>query len=111
MSQKAVFVRINGSLHAEVFPSVPDHDEMVQICKDFGYEFSDGKYDGDYINVEYEWVDIGDGESGTDTFLDDEALCALYDGHECEKNFESMGYNAEVVESGSDEVLYSELED
>lgn len=111
MSQKAVFLRINGNLHEEVFTSVPDHDEMVQVCKDFGYEAEDGQYDGDYINVEYEWVDIGEGESGTDTFFDDESLCALYDCHEWEKNFESLGYNVEIVESGSDEILYSELED
>lgn len=111
MSQKAVFLRINGNLHEEVFTSVPDHDEMVQVCKDFGYEAEDGKWDGDCINVEYEWVDIGEGESGTDTFFDDETLCALYDCYEWEKNFESLGYNVEIVESGSDEILYSELED
>ena len=111
MSQKAVFVRLNGNLHNEVFPSVPDHDEMIQICKDFGYESTDGEYDEDYINVEYEWVDIGDGESGTDTFFDDESLCALYDSYEWEENFKNMGYNTESIETGSDEVLYSELED
>ena len=48
MSQKAVFVRINGNLHNEVLFSVPDHDEMIQVCKDFGYESTDGEYDGDY---------------------------------------------------------------
>lgn len=111
MSQKAVFVRINGNLHNEVLFSVPDHDEMIQVCKDFGYESTDGEYDGDYINVEYDWVDIGDGESGVDTFFDDETLCALYDSYDWEKNFENMGYNAESIETGSDEVLYSELED
>lgn len=111
MSQKAVFVRINGNLHEEVFTHVPDHDEMIQICKDFGYESTDERYDGDYIIVEYEWVDIGDGESGTDTFFDDESLCFLYDCYGWEKNFENMGYNTESIETGSDEVLYSELED
>ena len=111
MSQKAVFVRINGNLHEEVFTHVPDHDEMIQICKDFGYESTDERYDGDYINIEYEWVDIGDGESGTDTFFDDESLCFLYDCYGWEKNFEKMGYNTESIETGSDEVLYSELED
>ena len=111
MSQTAVFVRINGNFHKEVFSYVPDHDEMIQICKDFGYESSDGSFDGDYINVEYEWVDIGDGESGTDTFFDDESLCHLYDSYEWEKNFEDMGYNAESIETGCEEILYSELED
>ena len=111
MSQTAVFVRINGNLHEEVFTHVPDHDDMIQICKDFGYESSDGSFDGDYINIEYEWIDIGEGESGMDTFFDDESLCVLYNSYEWEKNFENIGYDAESIETGSDEVLYSELED
>lgn len=111
MSQRAVFVRVNGNLHEEVLSHVPDHDDMIQICKDFGYDPSYGEYDGDYISLEYEWIDIGDGEGGADEFFDDEALCALYDSYEWEKNFEKMGYNAESIETGFDEVLYSELED
>ena len=34
MSQKAVFVRVDGNLIQEVFTHVPDYDEMVDICKD-----------------------------------------------------------------------------
>lgn len=111
MSQRAVFVRVNGGLHEEVLTHVPDHDDMIQICKDYGYESSDGKYDGDYINVEYEWVDIGEGESGVDEFFDDEALCALYDAYDWEKNFKSQGFETETIQTGNDEILFSELEE
>lgn len=111
MSQTAVLVRVNGNLHNEVFSSVPDYDDAIQICKDFGYEASDGSFPGDYILVEYEWLDIGDGESGTDTFYDDETLLHIYDSYGYEEVIEADGYNVEVVESGSYEVLYEELDE
>lgn len=112
MSQKAVMIRVNGNLHDEVFSHVPDNDEAIQICKDFGYESSDGDFDGDYILVEYEWLDIGNGESGCDEYLDDETLCFLYDSYGYEDVIkEQFGFNVETVETSSYEILYSELED
>lgn len=111
MSQTAVMIRVNGNLHKEIYPSVPDYNEAIQICKDFGYESSDGKFDGDYILVEYEWLDIGDGESGVDTFYDDEMLFDLYDAYGYEDIIEHDGHNVEVIESGSYEICYSELDE
>lgn len=46
MSQTAVLVIVEGNLIPEVFCSVPDYDEAVQICKDNGYEYED--YYSDY---------------------------------------------------------------
>ena len=111
MSQTAVMIRVNGNLHEEVFTHVPDYDEAIQICKDFGYEASDGNYDGDYILVEYEWIEIGEGESGIDTFFDDEVLKFLYDSPEYEDILEKQGYIVETIETGSYEICFEELED
>lgn len=72
MSQKAVLVRVEGNLIPEVFNYVPNYDDAVYICKDYGYEYKD--YYSDYYMLEYEWIDIGEGESGTDEFIDDETL-------------------------------------
>ena len=111
MSQTAVMVRVNGNLFPEVFSSVPDYDDAVQICKDFGYEKSDADYDGDYICVEYEWVEIGDGESGIDEFFDDETLRHIYDAYRWDDELENLGYSVEIVESGSYDVDFEDLED
>lgn len=112
MSQKAVMIRVNGNLHEEVYNHVPDEDEAIQICKDCGYEPSDGIFEGDYILVEYEWLDIGDGESGWDDHLDDETLCFLYDSYGYEDVIKSQfDLDVETVEEGRIEVLYTELED
>lgn len=111
MSQRAVFVRVDGNLHSEVLTHVPDHDEMVQICKDCGYEATDARFDNDYLLVEYEWVDIGDGESGIDTFFSDEELCYIYDGYGWEDKLLSLGYDVNIIETGNDDVEFEELED
>lgn len=111
MSQTAVMVRVNGNLFSEVFSSVPTFEDAIQICKDFGYESTDADYDGDYINVEYEWIEIGEGESGTDSFYDDETLCHIYDQYCWDEVFEEQGYSTEIVTSGSYEVEFSDLEE
>lgn len=111
MSQKAVLVRVNENLVQEVFNSVPDYEEAVQICKDEGYEAEDD-YFSNYCYVEYEWLDIGEGESGVDEFINDETLLAIYDSDDYERHiYETFGLNVEVIESGSYEVLIEDLEE
>lgn len=108
MSQKAVFVRVEGNLISEVFHSVPDYDEAVQICKDNGYEYKD--YYSDYYILEYEWIDIGEGESGVDEFINDEVLLHLYDSPEFEDMvYEQFGLNIESIETGNIEVMLEDL--
>ena len=108
MSQKAVFVRIEGNLIPEVFYSVPDYDEAVQICKDNGYEYED--YYSDYYLLEYEWIDIGEGESEVDEFIDDETLLFLYDSYDCEEEiYKQFGLNVESIETGTIEVMLEDL--
>lgn len=94
----------------EVFSSVPDYEEAIQICKDNGYEYQD--YYSDYYLLEYEWIDIGEGESGVDEFIDDETLLFLYDSYGYENTiYEHFGLNVETVESGSIEVMLEDLND
>ena len=108
MSQKAVLVRVEGNLITEVFYSVPDYDEAVQICKDNGYEYED--YYSDYYLLEYEWIDIGEGESGTNEFIDYEVLLHLYDSPEFEEMvYEQFGLNIESIETGTIEVMLEDL--
>lgn len=110
MSQSAVLVRVEGNLIPEVFSSVPDYEEAIQICKDNGYEYQD--YYSDYYLLEYEWIDIGEGESGVDEFIDDETLLFLYDSYGYENTiYEHFGLNVETVESCSIEVMLEDLND
>jgi len=108
MSQKAVLVRIDGCLIQEVFNSVPDYNELVQICKDNGFNGDETPYD--YYLAEYEWIDIGEGESGLDQFIDDETLLAIYDSYDYARHiYETLGYDVEVIESGSEEVMLCDI--
>ena len=108
MSQKAVFVRVEGNLIPEVFYSVPDYDEAVQICKVNGYEYED--YYSDYYLLEYEWIDIGEGESGEDEFIDDVTLLYLYNSFDFEEMvYSQFGLNAKSIETGTIEVMLEDL--
>ena len=108
MSQKAVLVRVENNLIPEVFYSVPDYDEAVQICKDNGYEYED--FYSDYYMLEYEWIDIGEGESGEDEFIDDETLLFLYESYDYEEEiYKQFGLNVERIESGTIEVMLEDL--
>lgn len=110
MSQKAVLVRVENNLIPEVFYSVPDYDEAVQICKDNGYEYED--FYSDYYMLEYEWIDIGEGESGEDEFIDDEVLLHLYDSPEFEEMvYRQFGLNVEKIETGTIEVMLEDLKE
>ena len=108
MSQKAVLVRVEGNLISEVFNSIPDYDDAVQICKDNGYEYQD--YYSDYYLLEYEWIEIGNGESATDEFIDDETLLHSYDSYEFEEIiYKQFGLDVESIEVGTIEVMLEDL--
>lgn len=111
MSQKAVLVRVEGNLIQEVFHSIPDYEEACQICIDNGW---DGTEDTvyDYYNIEYEWIDIGEGESAADEFIDDETLLHIYDHYGyAEIIKDSYGLDVDTVETGSIEVFHDDLEE
>lgn len=111
MSQKAVMIRVNSNLVQEIYHSIPDENEAVKLCKDEGYNSNDGTFDGEYLLVEYEWLEIGEGESASDEFIDDELLLSLYDSYGYEDVIkDAFDKEVTVIESGSIEILYSELE-
>lgn len=112
MSQKAVLIRIDGELIEEVFHSVPDYNEAVQICKDNGYEYKDYySYYSDYYCLEYEWIKIGEC-SGTDELITDDALLFLYGSSEFEEMvYNQFGLNVETVDYGAIEVMVKDLKE
>ncbi len=105
MSQTAVMVRVSGNLIPEVFCSVPDEEDAARICEDYGYDFTEDSFTDSYL-LEYEWIEIGEGESGTDEFIDDETLLAIYDAYDYEKTLKDLyGLDVETVQDGTIEVL------
>lgn len=109
MSQRAILVSVEGNLISEVFHSIPDYDEAVQICIDNGW---DGTEDTIYesYTVEYEWLEIGEGESATDEFIDDETLLHIWghnDRYEIIKK--SYGLDVEVIQCNRIEVDFDDL--
>ena len=111
MSQTAVIIHVDGALHQEVYPSLPDHEEIVQICKDFGYTTEDAAYEGDDIDITCEWYEIGSGESGTDDFFSDEEILAKFSHDNCEKEFEAEGYELDAIQQETFTIYYDELTD
>ena len=105
MSQTGVFVYINSNLVDEVFTSIPDHEELIQICIDEGYVSSDRYYPEDYLLIEYEKVEIGSGESGSDLSWDDPTMIYLYQN----RNLPDCPEEVYTVEEGRDEVTYDEI--
>ena len=109
MSQKAVLVRVEGNLIQEIFHSVPAYEEACQICKDNGWEGTES-HSSNYYNVEYEWLDIGEGELGMDSFIDDETLLYLYSNPDYVAVIKTQfGLDVNVVDSGDIEVLFEDL--
>ncbi|RHV70233.1 MULTISPECIES: hypothetical protein [Clostridia] len=96
MSQKAVFVRINGQLLPKIFSTVPDYNDAVKLCM-----HCDSVSLGKNLQLDYEWIEIGDGKSGVDTFYDDNLLLFLYNTFGYEDILRSAGDAVRTVEQGS----------
>ena len=111
MSQRAVFVRVDGVLYDEILGYIPDYDEGRYVCREMGYN-EDDDTTSNYLMLEYEWVDIGDGEAGMDDFIPDDALIHLYGSDEFEKKVKEIyGYDVETIETGEMEVWFEDLAD
>ena len=105
MAQTGVFITINGIPVEEVFPGIPDHDELIEICEDQGYFGNERRYPEDYISVEYEKVEFGAGEYGQDRTWSDSELLYLYQS----RNQPDCPAEVTTVEEGQDTVEYDEL--
>lgn len=109
MSQRAVFIKVGGNVHEEVWTHIPDHEDFIQICKDFGLTESNRDKWGNSVTVDYEWIEIGSGEGGADTFVSDEVLLHLYGHPDFSTILQNMGYEVEYVQSGYDLVTMDDL--
>lgn len=106
-NQNATIVQLNGNLYPKILRYAPDYAEAIEICQDFGYEASQGKYGGDYILVEYEWLEIEPkGDAG---LIEDDVLLALYGSYDFYDVLDDAGYNVNGVTSGSYEIGFDEL--
>ena len=93
MARTVYFVKVDGELYDGVLTYKPNHDDLIGICMDMGFDRS---YAFDSLDVEVERVDIGSGESGVDDFLSEEELVAIRGSFRWEKRIEDEGYNVEV---------------
>ena len=110
MSQKAVFVKIDNNIVPEIFSCVPDYDDAIQICRDYADKFK--LYEGGVYELEYEWYDIGEGESGMDTFVEEERLLELYTHPFLEfGKLTLLGHEIDRIDSGSFSISAYELDD
>lgn len=105
MAQTAVFIEMDSDNHSCLgfLSYIPDEDDLRCLAKD--NELT-GDVTGDYFAY-----NIGEGESGTDSFLSEEDLKDLYVGGNFEKNLEKkFNLSASVYESGSVSVYVDEEE-
>lgn len=94
MSQRAVFVKVDNQQYEEIFHSVPDGEDCLSICLDMGME--SGEHE-----IEYEWYEIGAGESDTDEFFIEEELLRMKRKDKFEEYMKIQGYRIDLIEYGT----------
>lgn len=94
MSQRAVFVEVDGEQYEEIFHSVPDEEDCLSICLDMGME--SGEHE-----IKYEWYEIGAGESDTDEFFDEKELLRMKREDRFEEYMKIQGYEIDLIEYGT----------
>lgn len=93
MVQTVYFIEVDGELYDGILAYKPNHDDLIGICMDMGFDRS---YAFDSLDVEVERVDIGPGESGVDEFFSEEELVAIRGSFCWEKRIEDRGYKVEI---------------
>lgn len=110
MAQKVVFVFVENELSDEILSFTPDKDDCIQTARDMGYEASENDTG---VNVRFEWYDIGEGESDTDTFFSDEELYQIMKDRKqgFQKEIEQRGFICELVQEDDVFILNEDLEE
>ena len=110
MSQTVRFSEVNGAFYPEIFSAFPDYEEAIRMVEDM---LDDGFIlpTDDYYEVITKWYEIGEGESGTDTFFSDEQLIDLWNKGDFEKEIEKAGYEIEFISDDNISINAEELED
>lgn len=93
MSQRVVIIELNDTnkIFRHIQSNVPDQEEIEQLSQD--YEMCGS------MEATYEWYEIGEGESDTDTFFTEEELESM--SEDLEKNCETKGIYCELIQSGT----------
>ena len=99
MSQTVVFMEVNGVIYPDNLGGYPDRDEAISVAKEMVDDDLIALSD-DY-EVFTEWYEIGDGESGMDTFFSSDALVSWRKADVFEKNVEDAGYPVDCIEHRS----------
>lgn len=111
MSQRVCFTEVNGVLYPEVFSSLPDMDEAIALAKEMVEEGLISPAD-DY-DVWSVWYEVGEGESGMDTFFSNDTLIRWYE--DFDMHVAEAGYTAERINIQAlcvrDNEVYEEDED
>lgn len=110
MAQTAVIIIIDNEPYEEVWTSIPDREEMISIVKDI-YDIENIE-EGTEFEVEYEWYEIGEGESGTDYFFIDEDIIRMYNSDiPFEDELAKRGYNTEMIQCGSETFIREDFDE
>ncbi len=96
MSQRVVYLQLSDDNYATCHygeTSVPDEDYVVSLAEDYDLKGN--------IECLYEWYEIGEGESDTDTFFTDDEIADMFESGNFVKACEEKGYDCELVEYGT----------
>lgn len=85
---------MNDGTFYRVLHQVKPHEECLSICSDMGIE--NGEHE-----IEYEWYEIGEGESDTDEFFDEKELLRMKREDRFEEYMKIQGYEIDLIEYGT----------
>lgn len=108
MSQTVKFTRIEDILYPEVLRGFPDRDEAISMTQEM-LEANLIAMNTGWYEVVTHWYEIGEGESGMDTFFADEQLLEWEENGEFIEKVEAAGYNVEHIEAQTVEVIAEEV--
>ncbi len=107
MSQRAVFLEVDGAIHPEVMHAMPDIDDCVAAARDLECE----PCEGDTCVVNATWYEIGEGESDTDNFFPEETLVEWRKNGKVEEEAGKRGYCVEVIQTDTTVLTAEDFED
>lgn len=96
MSQRVVYLELSDNNYTTRHfgeTSIPDVDDVASIAKDYDLKGN--------IECSYEWYEIGEGESNTDTFFTNDEIAAMFETGDFVKVCKEKGYDCELVEYGT----------
>lgn len=125
MSQEVVLIRIDNNVYGKVLRCMPNCEEVIEICKDYGYFYKNKADKNECIHVECQMIEIynnfGLGSSKLkenerliifeDSFVTDDELLSLYELglDDFIKGLEGKGFDVRVWQDEEFWVSYEDL--